>query len=192
MIWTLWCPSASSASRISADAAVHHVAGRDDVRARRGLVERLVDQHRRRSSSLSDIAGGIDQPVMPVAGIGIERDVGQHADLRHRILDRADRAAHQIVGVERLARRRRCAAARGVLGNSATHGMPRSRASFAARDDPVDRPARDAGQRRDRLLHPLPFGDEQRPDQVGGGQHRLGVEARLQPAARVRRRRSAG
>ena len=32
-------------------------------------------------SSLSDIAGLVEQPVLPVAGIGIERDVGQHADV---------------------------------------------------------------------------------------------------------------
>ena len=41
---------------------------------------------------------------MAVAGVGIERDVGQDADLGHRILDRLDRAADQIVGVERFAR----------------------------------------------------------------------------------------
>ena len=67
---------------------------------------------------------------MAVGGVGIERDVGQHADLGHRILDRLDRLADQIVGVERLARialRRSC----GVLGNSAMQGMPRSRASLA-------------------------------------------------------------
>ena len=41
-----------------------------------------------------------DQPVMAVAGIGIERHIAQHADLRHRLLDRAHRAADQIVGVD--------------------------------------------------------------------------------------------
>jgi 3-oxoacyl-[acyl-carrier-protein] synthase III len=39
-----------------------------------------------------------------VAGIGIERHVGQHADaVAAGVLDRPDRAAHQVVGVERLA-----------------------------------------------------------------------------------------
>ena len=42
------------------------------------------------------------QPVMAVAGIGIERDVAQDADLRHRLLDGAHRATDQIFGVERL------------------------------------------------------------------------------------------
>ncbi len=44
-----------------------------------------------------------DQPVMAVAGVGIERHVAQHADLGHRLLDRAHRAADQIVGVDRFA-----------------------------------------------------------------------------------------
>ena len=43
------------------------------------------------------------QAVVAVAGVGIERHVAQHADLRHRLLDGADRLADQIVGVERLA-----------------------------------------------------------------------------------------
>src|SRR3546814_9270973 len=52
---------------------------------------------------VDDIAAGIEQSVLPVAGIGVERDVGQDADIiAARILDRRHRAAHQIVGVERL------------------------------------------------------------------------------------------
>ena len=93
---------------------------------------------------------------MPVRGIGIERDVGEHADLGHRILQRADRAAHQIVGVERLAPIVGCAAPAGVLGNSAMQGMPRSRASRARATMPVDRPARHARQAGDRLLRASP------------------------------------
>ncbi len=43
------------------------------------------------------------QAVMAVAGVGIERHVAQDADLRHFLLDGADRLADQIVRVERLA-----------------------------------------------------------------------------------------
>ena len=43
------------------------------------------------------------QPVMAVAGIGIERDVAEDADLRHLLLDRAYGAADQIVRIERFA-----------------------------------------------------------------------------------------
>src|SRR3546814_11926570 len=46
---------------------------------------------------VDDIAAGIEQSVLPVAGIGVERDVGQDADIiAARILDRRHRAAHQI------------------------------------------------------------------------------------------------
>ena len=41
------------------------------------------------------------QAVMAVAGVGVERDIAQDADLRHRLLDRADGAADEIVRVER-------------------------------------------------------------------------------------------
>ena len=38
---------------------------------------------------------------MAVAGVGIERHIGQHAKLWHRLLERTHRAAHQVVGIER-------------------------------------------------------------------------------------------
>ena len=37
------------------------------------------------------------EPVMAVAGVGIERDVAEDADLRHLLLDGADGAADEIV-----------------------------------------------------------------------------------------------
>ena len=40
--------------------------------------------------------------VMAVAGIGVERDVGDQAELRNRLLDRAAGAADEISGIERL------------------------------------------------------------------------------------------
>ena len=45
MICTLDAPSASSARADGADAAVHHVGGRDDVAAGLGLHQRLAHQH---------------------------------------------------------------------------------------------------------------------------------------------------
>src|SRR3546814_6943566 len=59
-----------------ADAAVHHVRRRDDVGAGARLVQRLPDQYLDRLV-VEDIARIVDQPVLPVAGIGIERDVGE-------------------------------------------------------------------------------------------------------------------
>ena len=51
-----------------------------------------------------------DQPVMAVAGEGIERHVAEHAEIGKLLLDRAHRLADQIVRVERLASRARRAA----------------------------------------------------------------------------------
>ena len=80
-----------------ADAAVHHVRRRDDVGPGLGLDQRLVGEHLDRVV-VDDIAGVVGQPVVAVRGIGIERDVGEHADVGHRILDLADRAADEVVG----------------------------------------------------------------------------------------------
>jgi hypothetical protein len=46
----------------------------------RRLVERLADQHLDRGV-VQHIAGRIDQAVLPVAGIGIERNIGEHAHI---------------------------------------------------------------------------------------------------------------
>ena len=81
---------------------------------------------------------------MAVRGIGIERDVGEHADLRRRILDRLDRAADQIVRIERLARILG-AKLGGVFGKSAMHGMP---SSAATRARPANR-STSSGTRRE-------------------------------------------
>src|ERR1044072_4152680 len=62
----------------------------------------------------------------------------------------------------------------GEAGDAEAPRFPRPLAQ------PVDRPARHAGQGRDRLLDPLPFGDEQGPDQVGRGEQRL-VDQRSAP-----------
>ena len=64
-----------------------------------GLDQRLADQHANGLVVEDDAVA--QQPVMAVAGIGIERHVAEHADLRHFFLDGANGAADQIVGIER-------------------------------------------------------------------------------------------
>ncbi len=172
-----------------ADAAVHHVGGRDDVRARRRLVERLAHQHIDRRI-VDDIAVGIEQPVLSMRRIGVERDVGQQADVHPGIADRADRAAHQIVGIERLrpvvaAQRRRGVREEREAGNASGRRFPR------ALDDPVDRPARYAGKRGDGFCNAVALGDEQRPDEIRGRQPVLG-EHRPAPGARARPAQAKG
>ena len=65
------------------------------------LHQRLLHQHL--DGLVIEDHAVAQQPVMAVAGVGIERDVAQDADVRHFLLDRADGAADEIVGIERLA-----------------------------------------------------------------------------------------
>ena len=58
-----------------ADAAIHHVGGRDDVAAGLGLDQSLADQHRDGLVVEDDAVAY--QAVMAVAGIGIERHVAE-------------------------------------------------------------------------------------------------------------------
>ena len=155
MIATFWCPASSSASRIAAtrpsimsDGATMSAPASAWTSAwSTSTFDRVV---------VDDVAGLVDEPVVAVRGVGIERDVGQDADLRHRVLDRLDRAADEIVGVERLLARPRCGARSGVFGNRATHGMPRSAASraLAASRSTLQRRRREASRSAPRNPEP--------------------------------------
>ena len=63
------------------------------------------------------------QAVVAVAGVGIERDVENDADIEPGVLHGAGGAADEVVGIERLARVLG-AQLGSVLGNSARAGMP--------------------------------------------------------------------
>ena len=127
-----------------ADAAIHHVGRRDNVGTGICLINRLIDQHRH-GIVVQDIARVVDQPVLPMRGIRVERYVGQHADLiAMRGLDGADGLAHQIVGVQRFG----SVVAAFVAGRIRKQGNARNAQSnrfTSALDDPVYRPARYAG-----------------------------------------------
>ena len=171
------------------DPPVHHVGRGDDVAAGLGLHHRLPLQDRH-GLVIVDIAVA-DHAVMAVRGERVERHVAQHADLGHRVLQRGDRAADEIVGVHRLAalfvlqRRRhrrehrdRRDAERGRLASGVDQGR--------------DRQAKNAGHRGDRLLAAVVV-DKDRPDQIARGQHVLGDElarprvapVAAQPEARI-------
>ena len=62
-----------------ADASVHHVAGRDDVHTRGGLHQGLLDEDFD-GGLVQHVAGGVDHAILPVAGIRVEGDVGEHAE----------------------------------------------------------------------------------------------------------------
>ena len=121
-----------------------------------------------------DDGAAAQEAVVAVAGIGIERDVAEHADLRHRLLDRPDGAADQVVGIERFA---------AVLVASPGIGIGKQQAGNGERGGAlgvahglVDRKSLHAGHGS----HRHAFGavdQEQRPDQVVRGQHVLAHEA---------------
>src|SRR3546814_12104327 len=78
------------------------------------------------------------------------RDVGEHADVvAKRLLDRGGRSAHEVIRIERLAAVR--AAPVGLrIGKEREARDARGDRFLRAIDEEVDRPARYAGQARDR------------------------------------------
>ena len=81
-----------------ADAAVHHVRRRDDLTARIRLANRLLAK-----DGDGFVVGNLPvakHAVMAVAGIGIKRHIADDAEIRACFLDRADRPADKVVGVE--------------------------------------------------------------------------------------------
>ena len=114
------------------------------------------------------------QPVMAVAGIGIERDIAEDADLRHRLLDRADGAADEIVGIERLGSVL-VAQLRVGIGKQREAGDVELGGALGRPHRLLDREPLDARHRGDRRAGVV--GHEQRPDQVVHRQHVLAQQA---------------
>ena len=133
-----------------------------------GLDQRLLDQHRDRLVVENDAV--LHQPVMAVAGIGIERDIAEHADLRHFFFDGADGAADEVVRVQRFGTVV-VAAARLGIGKQRQAGNIELRRAFGRAHRFVDRKPVDAGHRVHRRAHLGAVDQEQRPDQVVGGEH---------------------
>ena len=105
------------------------------------------------------------EPVVAVAGVGVERDVGDEAKLRKLALDRAAGAADKIALVQRFA-------SLGVFERDLGVGEERNRRNLE-----VDRPlglahrffdgqAVDAGHRVDRDAAFVAVDEEERPDKI--------------------------
>ena len=82
------------------DAAIHHVGGRDDVRAGLRLDKALQDELL--DAGVVDDFIANDDAVVAVACVRIERYVGDDANVRNVKVDRAGRSVDQIFRVERL------------------------------------------------------------------------------------------
>ena len=110
-----------------------------------------------------------DQPVVAVGIVGIEGDVAHDADFRVLVLERLDGAANQVVRVIGLGR---------VGGLEIVFDVRKQRDGGNAQilglggggDKLVDGKPVDAWHRWDRLALAGPLGDENRPDQVAGGE----------------------
>ena len=154
-----------------ADAAVHHVARRDDVGAGLGMRQRLLDQ-RIDGDVVHDVAGIVDDAVLAVRRVRVERDVGDHAELRHGLLDRAHCALREPFGIPGFA-------AVEALDVARRHREQRQRrdAQLGERlglaHQLIDRDPLDAGHALDRLAPRAALDDEHRIDEIVGAERAL-------------------
>ena len=135
-----------------------------------------------------DDALALHQAVVSMAGVRVERDVGDETELRKLLLDRAARPANEIALVERLA-------AVLVLQVGLGEGEERERrhAQFdGARGLPdrlVDADPFDARHRRHADARLFAVDEKKRPDQIVGRQHMFAHQSaapfRLPVAART-------
>jgi len=81
-----------------ADAAVHHVGWGDDIDAGGGAGQRLLFENRNRFV-VQHITGSINDAVLTVGGVRIQRDVGDYAEFGQMFFQRGDAAWHQPFGI---------------------------------------------------------------------------------------------
>ncbi len=170
-----------------ADAAIHHVAGRDDVDAGLGLHARLAGQHGH-GRVVDDVARLVEEAVLAVRRERIERDVGHHAELGELLLQRAHGAWNQAIRVERL----------GAVGRlqvrldgreQGQRGHAQADALLGHTEQSVDGHALHAGHAGDVLHLVVTVDHEHRQDEVAGVQpvlaHQLAAEGIAPHAARA-------
>jgi hypothetical protein len=164
----VWIRPCCSSVADRADAAVHHVAGGDDVDAGLGLHQRLLAQHRHRLV-VQDVAAVVEQPVLAVRGEGVQRHVGEQAELGEALLEVAHGARHQAFGVGRLAAVGRLQR-RFDDREQRHHRHAQRHALLGHREQPVDAHALHAGHAGHVLPLAVAVEQEDRQDQVLGGQ----------------------
>ena len=103
--------------------------------------------------------------VMAVGGVGVQRHIGDHADLRLGRFDRGDRPAHEVVAVEGLFAVLRLQILRHLWKQG--DGRDAQPLGFGHRlAQQVDGQPVDAGHRGHRLPRALALHQEDRPDQI--------------------------
>ena len=157
-----------------ADAPIHHVGGGDDVAARARLVQRLADENL--DGFVVDDLVADHQAVLPVAGVGVERNVGHHPDFGDFGDDGAHGTADEIVLVQGLAAGL-VAKARVSVGKQGKRGNAQIARLHGGAHRLVNGQALNARHGADRLALALSLDDEDRPDQIVGRDHVFAHEA---------------
>ncbi|QTK78957.1 hypothetical protein AT6N2_C1172 [Agrobacterium tumefaciens] len=150
-----------------ADAAIHHLRWGDNVRTGFRLKDRRPDDliH---GLVVDDLVAAQDA-VMAMAGEGVERDIGDHADIGDGFFDRKRRLIDQIVCFERvgagLVAQLHLDIREGGDGGNAKVGR-----FLRCFHQLIDAHAVDAWHGRDRLKNIVARHDEHRPDEIVNGQ----------------------
>ncbi len=81
-----------------ADAPVHHVRRRHHVGSGLGVTERLAHEGGD-GLVVHHVSGRIDESILAVAGVRVERDVGDHAQIGKTRLERLHRARDEAIRI---------------------------------------------------------------------------------------------
>ena len=157
-VW-MW-PAASSASR-SAPMRPSIMSEGATTSAPASACDRPCLHERRDRHVVHHVTGLVDDAVLAVGGERIERDVGDHAEFRHGLLDRTHGTLGQAIGVPGFA----AVEALGLGRRDREEGERRdaeARDGFGFADQLVHRHALDARHRRDRHALLRAFHDEHR------------------------------
>ncbi len=172
-----------------ADAAVHHVGGRDHVGAGLGLDQRLAAQDRHRLV-IGDVAVA-HHAVMAMRGEGVERHVAHDAEIGMRLLHRPHGAADEIVGIDRLFAVGRLALVRRRRKDRDERNAQRLRLARGI-DERRDRQPVDARHGGDRHARRAASWTKTGQMKIGGGQAMLRHQAARPVVAAVAAQADAG
>src|SRR5262249_9866081 len=110
--------------------------------------------------------------VVAVARVGVERDVAQEAEVWYFFFDGVDRAADQVLGIESFVVVL-VAQLRIGVGKQRDAGDRKLACTHRLAHCLIDRQSLDLGHGIDWYLHIASVDNEQRPDQVVGGEYVL-------------------
>ncbi len=168
--------------------------GGDDVDTGDGVVDGLAGQHLH-GVVVQDVAGLVEQAVLAVAGVGVQRHVGHDAQLGEFFFQRPHHARNQAVGVERFFAIGRLQ--RGLnRRKQRQHRNAQTHAFFGHWQQQIQTQAIDTGHRRHGLAQVLALVDKHRVDQVVGRNcvlaHQIAGESVAAQAARTVARKRGG